>query len=89
MKGDAKTAKGKLLAKTESKTLLKLNGNRSQAVICNNGTKDVWLAYGPTAAAEEGIYLKKEGGSYVLEGYSGEVTAITKEGESLVTFVEI
>lgn len=86
---DSAPAAGNLTAKTESKTLLKANPNRQEFYAVNNGAKSVWVAFGPTATAEKGILLAKEGGSVSSEIYRGEVTAITKESESLVSFQEV
>jgi hypothetical protein len=89
MRFEAKTPKGKVEAGTASKALIPGNASRSYAVITNGGAKDVWIAYGETAAAEEGIYLKKEGGGHVVESYSGPLSVITKEGTSIVSFIEV
>jgi len=85
----AKNSKGKVTAETASKTLIAANGDRVTAYITNNGSKDVWIALGTTAVAEEGLRLVKEGPPFRLEGYSGVVSVITKEGESVTTFVEV
>ena len=85
----ARTDKGKLTIKTESKELAKANGDRLALIISNEGAKDVWLALGTTAVAKEGIFLKSGGEPWVLQGYSGAVSVIAGEGESNICFVEI
>lgn len=86
---EAKTPKGKITAKTESQVLAEFNEPRVALFITNSGAKAVWLAFGPTAVAEEGPMLSKEGGSTVIDNYSGAVSIITKEGESVVSFSEV
>jgi hypothetical protein len=86
---EARIPKGKLTAKTESKELVKANGDRIELIVTNEGTKDIWLCLGAAAVAKEGPYLKKEGGALTLGSYSGAIFAITAEGESNVTFAEI
>jgi hypothetical protein len=85
----AKTPKGKVSAKTESKELIAANRDRAGLVVTNGSTVDVWLALGATAAAEEGIYLKAEGGSIVIDFYSGAISVITKSGEGVITYAEV
>lgn len=85
----AKQPKGKVTAKTESKTLIAANKRRLIAFVTNSGGKDVWLALGPTAVAEEGIKLVATTGAAVIEAYSGEIACVTKEGESVVSFAEV
>jgi hypothetical protein len=81
--------KGKVTAKIESKVLAVANFDRVALVVTNGSAVDAWLALGPTAVAEEGIYLKAEGGGVVIDFYSGPVSVITKSGEGLVTFSEV
>jgi hypothetical protein len=85
----AKTPKGKITAKAESQVLAKVYADRFALYVCNPSTKSVWLALGETAAKEEGIFLAKETGTTVIEGYTGVVSVVTTEGEGVVTFSEI
>ena len=87
--GEAKTPKSKIKAKTESQTLAESNPGRIALTITNTGATAVWLAAGATAVAEEGIMLAKEGGAHVIDYYTGVVSVITKESESVVSFLEI
>lgn len=89
MSPEATTPAGALTAKTESQTLAVANQNRVALYVTNNGAKNVWLAYGPTATAEKGPLLVEKTGAIVIDNYFGIVTCITKEGESLITFAEI
>jgi hypothetical protein len=86
---EARIPKGKLACKTESKELVKANGDRVELIVTNEGAKDAWLCLGATAVAKEGPYLKKEGGAWTNGSYSGAVFAITAEGESNLTFAEV
>lgn len=86
---EARVPKGKLAAKTESKELVKANGDCIEVIVSNEGTKDVWLSLGTAAVAKEGIYLKAAGGSFTTNSYSGAIFAITAEGESNVCWTEI
>jgi len=85
----ARVPKGKFEAEASSKELLKDNPDRVELVISNIGTKDVWLSLGTTAVAEEGIYLKNGGGSWVTNGYSGAVFCITASEKSKLSYSEI
>jgi len=85
----ARVPKGKFEAETSSKELLKENPDRIELIISNPGTKDVWLSLGTTAVAEEGIYLKSGGGSWVSNGYSGPVFCITGSEKSKLAYAEI
>lgn len=85
----AKNSGGKLTAKATSQTLAAANPGRYELYVCNPSTKEVWLALGETATKEQGIWLRKESGSVVISGYTGIVSAVTSEGEGLVTFAEI
>lgn len=85
----ARVGKGKLTAKTESKEVGKENQDRIALIITNGGAKDAWLALGSAAVAEEGIYLKKEGGAWENVVFTGPVFAITKEGETNLSYAEV
>lgn len=87
--GGARQPKGKATAKATTGELVKANGNRQALFVCNPSAKEVWLALGPTAAKEEGIWLKKESGATVIETYTGVVACITTEGEGVITFSEV
>jgi len=85
----ALTPKGAVTAKAESQVLAKANGKRAALYVTNCGAKDVFLAFGDTAKAKEGVKLEAETGATVIEGYAGAVSVITEEGESLVTYAEV
>lgn len=88
-KSEANAPKGKKTAKAESQTLVAANGQRVELYVANPSAKEVWLALGATAAKEEGIYLKKEGGAVIITGYTGVVSVITTEGEGSISFAEV
>jgi hypothetical protein len=85
----ATKGKGSLKAKNTSQKLVDANPNRVGLYVYNTGSSPVYLALGEAAAAEEGIFLPKESGDEKITNFSGAVYAITKEGESLLTYVEI
>lgn len=85
----AKASKGKLKTKNESKELVAENGARIALFVGNPGATDVYLALGATAVSGEGIWLKKEAGAVVIQGYTGKVTAIASSGEPEITYAEI
>lgn len=90
--GSATTAripKGKFTAKTESKELAKANGDRVALILTNQGAKDIWLSLGEAATAEEGPCLKAGTGVWENTVYTGAIFAVTKEGESVVTYSEV
>lgn len=77
-----------LVAKTNTRVLA-ANARRTGGVVSNEGAHDAWLALGGSAAVEKaGVYLKKEGGTFDLAGYDGEVRAISSEAVEL-TVAEI
>jgi hypothetical protein len=86
---EARIPKGKFEAETASKELIKANQDCIEVIVSNEGTKDVWLSLGGTAVAKEGVYLKKEGGSFTSSSYSGAIFCITAEGKSNVCYSEI
>lgn len=81
----AKTPASKITAKAESQEAVKDNRERSCVVFTNPSAKDAWLALGKKAVSEEGIYLKKEGGAFVCDFYTGPVSVV---GEGNITFSE-
>jgi hypothetical protein len=85
----AKTPKAKATAEATSQTLLEVNGDRVEFTVANPGGQDVWVALGPEAVKEEGVWLKKEAGVYTNTTYTGIVSFCTTESTSLVTFVEV
>lgn len=85
---EPKTPKGAVTAENASKTLTEANEIRSELFVCNDGENAVYLAFGPTAVAHEGIRLSKEGGSIVITGYTGKVSCITATGTAVVCFSE-
>jgi hypothetical protein len=82
----ASKAAGKITAKAESQEALKSNRDRLVAVITNPSAKDAWLALGAKAVSEEGIYLKKEGGAFVCDFYTGAISVV---GEGNITWAEV
>lgn len=80
---------GSVKAKTESQTLLAANRNRVCAYIANDGEKTVYLGLGATAVKNEGIPLPKGSAPFKLEGYTGVVSVVTAEGESVTAFSEV
>lgn len=88
MREAAKTP-GKKLAvnSTENKTIPAYR-DRQCIVITNYGAKPVTYALGSAVTSEEGPSLAKEGGTVVLEGYSGPVTFKTSAETSVVGWTE-
>lgn len=77
-------------AKTESQTLIADSAKRRVvAYITNDGANVVYLALGATATKNKGIRLNKEGGAAVIDNYTGVVSVVTAEGESVVAFSEV
>ena len=85
----AKTPKGKFTVKATSQVLAIENRSRGGLVLCNPSAKEVWVAFGETAAKEEGIWLKKETSvPIVITGYLGPVAVITTAEEGSITYAE-
>lgn len=87
--GEAKNGKGAVKAKTASQTLAEANPGRVALYVTNDGEKDVYLALGATAVKNEGIRLAPEDPPLHIPDYSGAVSVVTAEGESVVTFAEV
>lgn len=89
---EAKTAAGQIKAKTESQTLAAANPARVSLTVACEGASSVWLAKGPTAVAEKGVRLSKEGEGnqpVIITDYTGVVAVVSKEGEPIVSFCEV
>jgi hypothetical protein len=85
----ATKGKGKVLAKTESQVVVEENKERITLYLTNSGANDAWVALEKTAVAEEGIYLKKEGGAATVTDYSGAVGVCTGTGTANIGFCEV
>lgn len=85
----ASTPASTVTAKTESGTLAAANPARVALLVTVDGANAVYLALGATATKNKGIRLNKEGGSAVIDNYTGVVSLVTAEGESVVTFAEV
>lgn len=82
--------RGKVTAKATSGTLVSEFSGRQALFVSNPSSKEVWLALGPEAKKEEGIWLKKETTLTIpITGYTGPISLITSEGEGTVTFVDL
>lgn len=86
----ATTPAESVTAKNASTAVVAANSDRRLLIITNDGGNTVYLCLGKPAVAGKGPRLNKEGGFLVITGdeYDGEVTCITKEGESNVSFSE-
>lgn len=87
-RAEAKTPKGKVTVGEASVEVVPANPSRVCLTVCNESTAKIWLAKGPTAAKEEGIFLIKEGSPLIMEDYNGVVTAIASAAASNLTFSE-
>lgn len=86
---EANQSAGAKTAKAESQVLLEQNLERISAYIINDGANVVYLALGAAATKNKGIRLNAEGGGVVIDDYTGVVSIVTAEGESVVTFSEV
>ena len=84
----AVTPAGAATAETTSKQLLADNRNRIVAYVSNDGEKVAYLALGAKAEAHKGITLAPEDPTLPITGYTGEISVITAEGETVVTVAE-
>ncbi len=85
----AKNLAGAVKAKTESQTLVASNPGRVAVYITNDGEKTVYLAFGATAVKSEGIRLLKGDPPLYVDTYTGVISVVTAESESVVTFTEV
>lgn len=79
------------LATTTNGAVLAANAKRRSAVFVNNGTVDVFMTRGATAAVNQGILLKGGGGSYEINStnlYKGVVSCITASGTAQIAVEE-
>ena len=70
-----------------SVSVLAANSRRLYAEIVNSSTNGIWLNFGETAVAGEGIYLAPNGFSFVINSefmWRGTVTAIAAAGAANV-----
>jgi len=86
-------AHGNQTATTSSATMLASNSSRRYALIQNNGSVDVWLSLGGTAAANAGIRLAANGGAYEISAahgnlFTGAIAGITASGSAVVMSTE-
>jgi len=76
-----------------STLIVETNLNRKWVAFVNKGGTDVYLRLGEAAVANEGIYLKANGGSLlldmVLSPWYGEVRGIAITAASIVTCQEV
>lgn len=72
--------------------LLPVNANRLQATFVNNhATNRVFLNYGSTAVAGQGITLMPNGGSYEINAtnpYKGVISAVASAASTTISFME-
>jgi hypothetical protein len=82
---EAGATDGKVTVKANTNTLvLAANTARTGGYITNGSAHDAWLSLGTGAAVVgAGYYLKKEGGTFDLAGFTGEVRANAGEEISL------
>lgn len=74
----------------ESKSLVAANINRREVIICNDhASQVVYLSLGGTAAANKGIRLSPNGGSYRTAEYRGAITAFATGASTTVTVTEV
>lgn len=90
MRDSAKVKGKKVTAKSGSEfATIAANADRSCLWISNYGEKSVTVCLAPgTPTFEEGPMLAEKGGSVLIESYSGAVNLITKEGSSVVGYVD-
>ena len=89
MRNSGRTKGKKVTVKSGSEFVtLSEYGDRSGIWLSNYGEKSVTVSFNATPTYEEGPMLAEKGGSVLLEGYSGPITLITKEGTSVVGYVE-
>ena len=85
----AATAAGSVTASTESKVVAAANESRVSLYVTNDGDNPVYLAMGQTAKGSAGVRLNAGGGAVLIQDYTGDVSAVTSEGESTIAFAEI
>jgi len=90
MRDAAKTKGKKVTVKSGSEFVtIAAYPDRSAIWISNYGEKNVTVCLSPTTPTfEEGPMLAEKGGSVLLESYTGAINLITKEGTSVVGYVE-
>jgi hypothetical protein len=75
---------------TSSVTLIAANAVRKEAHIVNDHASNiVYLKYGATAVANQGIRLNPNGGTHKVTGYAGVVAAIASGASTSVSWTEV
>lgn len=69
-------------------TLLAANSKRQRALLFA-GAKDVWVKYGTGAASTSFTWLVLTKTGFVVEGYTGIITALASGGVSIVAVTEL
>jgi hypothetical protein len=69
-------------------TLLAANSKRQRALIVA-GAKDVWVKFGSGAASTSYTWLIPFKTGWIVEGYTGLITALASGGVSIVAVTEL
>ncbi len=80
---------GKAALTNVSSVIRASNANRISLTIVNDSAQVVYLSKSGTAIPNEGIRLNKNGGSIIIEDYTGAVSGIATGGSRNVTFSEV
>lgn len=71
--------------------VLAANGGRIGASFVNDSDEVIYLAFGASAVANQGIRLNASGGAYTMPRdsiYTGSINAICASGSKVLTYVE-
>jgi hypothetical protein len=75
--------------KEESTTVAEAYPGRVSLTLTNDSENTIYVFKGAGAKVGEGTRLNKEGGSLIVDDYSGIVTAAAKTGESNLCVSEV
>jgi len=89
IKVSASTTSSKIAVGATDTTILASNADRKKAIIVNDSDEVIYLNLSATAVMNEGIRLNANGGSYIEEMYTGEISGICASGSKNVTITEI
>jgi hypothetical protein len=75
--------------KEESTKVVEANLDRISVTLTNDSENTIYVFKGKGAKVGEGIRLNAEGGSIVIDDYTGEITAAAKSAESNLGVCEV
>lgn len=80
---------GQVSVATSETVIAKANRSRTSLTVSNDGANTIYVYKGTGAALHKGIRLNKEGVPFVINDWTGEVTAIAETGATVLCVSEV